>query len=102
MRATSNDTKLYFFAPVFKNANVTVKLFNETSKAETYQNTLTINVESFYSFIEDVNGFNLTDGNNYILEINDNYRATVYCVDVLPKVYNKEKRINTNNEYITI
>ena len=83
-----------------------ISIKNETSGAETYTGTLTVSESSFYYTITDLAGFNFTNNENYILEVSFNniveYRATLYCINNLPKVYNTQKRINTNNEYITI
>lgn len=86
--------------------DATIKIINESTKAEVYNDTLAVAANSYYYEVEDLSGFNLTDNQNYILEVylggNLEYRSTLYCVNSLPKVYNTEKRINTPNDYITI
>lgn len=107
MRVTESTTQLYFFASLNLPNTANVKVINETTKSVVYEKpNRTITATSFYFSISDNAGFNFTDKENYILEIEvDNaikYRATLYCINDLPKVYNENKQIKTTQEYITI
>lgn len=107
MRVTESTTELYFYASLDLPKTANVRVINETSKDVVYEKpNRNITSTSFYFSINDSAGFNFTDKENYILEIEvDNaikYRATLYCIDTLPKVYNENKQIKTTQEYITI
>jgi len=88
------------------NDNARLIVINETSGADVYDKPVNIDKFSYYYQINDNQGFNFTDKENYIVEVYINqeleFRATAYCINEVPKVYNQQKRINTNNEYITI
>lgn len=107
MRVSETTIKLYFYATVKLPKTANVKIINETSKDIIYNESgLTITRDSFYFSVTDTNGFNFNDKEHYILEIEiDNsikYRATLFCINTLPKVYNGNKQIKTTQEYITI
>lgn len=107
MRVTESTTQLYFFASLELPNTANVKVINESSKEVVYDNeSLPITADSFYFSITDASGFNFTDKEHYILEIQvENtivYRATLYCIDELPKIYNDNKQIKTTQEYISI
>jgi len=105
MKVTESTTVLSIFTQ-----NVSglydIKVTNETSKAQTYSKTKALIVEKYYFQITDVDGFNFTNENTYIIEVFVQntadlvYRNTAYCTD--SSSYNTEKRINSDNQYITL
>jgi hypothetical protein len=105
MKVTESTTILNLFTQ-----NVSglydIKVTNETSKAQTYSQTKALTAEKYYFQITDVAGFNFTNENTYIIEVFVQntatliYRNTAYCTD--SDSYNTEKRINSDNQYITL
>ena len=105
MKVTENTTVLSIFTQDVSGL-YDIKVTNETSKALTFDKTKSLTQEKYYFQIEDTEGFNFTNENTYIIEVFKQnttdlvYRNTAYCTD--SDSYNTEKRINSDNEYITL
>lgn len=102
MKVKPDTTILKFFGQ-FKPSNpVEVRIINEETKKVVYEETKSIQEESFYNILVDNQGFNFTDDNTYILEIGETYRATIFCFEQTPKRYTKGKSVNSDEEFIVI
>ncbi len=101
MRVTESTEYLFFVAPI--SGVQSVKIVNETTKAVVFEQDLEVNNLHFFNFVG-VKGidFNLKDKEHYQLFIGDNYRATIFCYNDLPKVNNKQNRIKSSQQYIQI
>ncbi len=101
MKVDQNTTKLYFVSEFSDTVDVTIT--NQESKAVTFNKTLSVTKESFYNVITDAN-FNFKKNQTYIIDVFKEstliYRGTIYSnVD---DIYLQAKKINSQNEYITV
>ena len=105
MVVTSNAKKIYFYAPSLVGVNAQVQIKNDTTKEIVFNKAELVEQESYYQFIERNQGFDLVDKESYIITLTHQgkeYRANLQCLDDVNEALNKQKRINSDLEYIKI
>lgn len=86
--------------------NVNVRVINQDTNTEIYNQNLILIPQGYYFQVEDSNGFGLVENNNYIVEIRDGdlmvFRDQIFCTNQTTYSLNDGifKSNVTENKYI--